>query len=120
MTASDWRCGGFAGYTEDNITIGDCIVYGKAKTTLSSNCKLGGFIGEIFSSTTVTGCGFCGTIDAPAKADGVYVGAFIGYDTKEGKTVDCHYESDPTVDGYDAVGYIADETTSSHDIRKVD
>lgn len=48
------------------------------------------------------------------------MGAFIGYDTKEGKTVDCHYESDPTVDGYDAVGYIADETTSSHDIRKVD
>lgn len=120
VTASDWRCGGFAGYTEDKITIKDCIVYGKAKTTLSSNCKLGGFIGEIFSSTTITGCGFCGTIDAPAKADGVYVGAFIGYDTKEGKTVDCHYKSDPTVDGYDAVGYIADETTSSHDIRKVD
>lgn len=120
VTATDWRCGGFAGFTEENITITDCIAYGNVKTTLSSNCKLGGFIGEIYSLTTVSGCGFRGTIDAPAKADGVYVGAFIGYDKKEGKTVNCHYKSDSSVDGYDAVGYIADETTSSHDIRKVD
>lgn len=120
VTATDWRCGGFAGFTENDITITDCIAYGKVKTTLSSNCKLGGFIGEIYSSTTVIGCGFRGTIDAPAKADGVYVGAFIGYDKKEGKTVNCHYKSDSSVDGYDAVGYTANETTSSHDIRKVD
>lgn len=120
-TAMDeWRCGGFAGCTERNVTIKDCIAYGKVKTTLSSNCKLGGFIGEIFSSTTVTGCGFRGTIEAPAKADGVYVGAFIGYDTKEGKTVNCHYKSDPSVDGYDAVGYTASPSTSSHDITKKD
>lgn len=120
VTATDWRCGGFAGFTEENITITDCIAYGNVKTTLSSNCRLGGFIGENYLSTTVSGCGFRGTIDAPAKADGVYVGAFIGYDNENGKTVNCHYKSDPTVDGYDAVGYTANETTSSHDIRKVD
>ena len=120
VTASDIRCGGFAGCTEENVTITDCIAYGKVKTTLSSNCRLGGFIGENYLSTTVSGCGFRGTIDAPAKADGVYVGAFIGYDNENGKTVNCHYKSDPTVDGYDAVGYTANETTSSHDIRKVD
>lgn len=120
MTATDWRCGGFAGFTENDITITDCIAYGKVKTTLSSNCKLGGFIGEIYSSTTVTGCGFRGTIDAPAKADGVYVGAFIGYDKKEGKTVNCHYKSDSSVDGYDAVGYTENPSTSSHDITKKD
>ena len=120
VTATDWRCGGFAGFTENDITITDCIAYGKVKTTLSSNCKLGGFIGEIYSSTTVTGCGFRGTIDAPAKADGVYVGAFIGYDKKEGKTVNCHYKSDSSVDGYDAVGYTENPSTSSHDITKKD
>lgn len=120
VTATDWRCGGFAGFTEENVTITDCIAYGKVKTTLSSNCKLGGFIGENYLSTTVSGCGFRGTIDAPAKADGVYVGAFIGYDTKEGKTVNCHYKSDPSVDGYDAVGYTENPSTSSHDITKKD
>lgn len=120
VTASNWRCGGFAGCTEENITITDCIAYGNVKTTLSSNCRLGGFIGENFLSTTVEGCGFRGTIAAPAKADGVYVGAFIGYDNESGKTVNCHYKSDPSVDGYDAVGYIADASTSSHDITEKD
>lgn len=120
VTADDWRCGGFAGCTEENITITGCIAYGNVKTSLSSNCRLGGFIGENYSSTTVSDCGFRGTIAAPAKADGVYVGAFIGYDKESGKTVKCNYKSDPSVDGYDAVGHIENPTTSSHEINKVD
>lgn len=119
VTTDSQTSGGFAGRTDDNSTITGCIAYGNVKTTLSSDCRLGGFIGMIDSST-VSGCGFRGTIAAPAKADGVYVGAFIGYDNESGKTVDCHYKSDPSVDGYDAVGHIENPTTSDHDIKKVD
>lgn len=118
VSASDWRCGGFAGCSEENVTFADCSAFGVVSTSMSSNCKLGGFIGEMFSSTTARNCRFGGSIVAPAKADGVYVGAFIGYDNDGGKTVGCSYDG-TKVSGYDSVGYIADETSSEHEIGSV-
>lgn len=117
-SASNWRCGGFVGSSEDDITFTDCSAFGIVSTSLSSNCRLGGFAGEMFSSTTAKNCRFGGSIVAPAKADGVYVGAFIGYDNNGAKTIGCSYDG-TKVSGYDSVGYIANEASSEHEIDSI-
>ena len=122
VEARDWNVGGFVGYfgddtyDEPSYIIG-CSASGRVQQDVSVTWdrRLGGMIGYTYNGHAID-CSFTGVLDTSNANDNAYVGAFVGYDKKGGKTVSCWYKKSGVQDGIKSVGVIEDESSSSHDI----
>lgn len=122
VTASDWRCGGFVGFTQTTddkkgkTTITDCSVYGSITSTTNVTgwdvpyAKTGGFAGAT-NMTTLENCSSSVTMTAVSRST---CGAFIGYDEYGSSSVNCWYDGTKISD-LAPVGLIQTPNSSTHD-----
>ncbi len=108
VEAGDWNLGGFAGYTENAVTISNSIAMGDVKSNVTGwDPKTGGFLGTAWdSSVRLEKCHAAGKITTEITDT---VGGLIGFDAGS-SIIGCSFDNEKNPSFSGLAGVIAQST----------